>query len=164
MGSSIHRHLYDNPNNHHLPKARKASARLGIFDSQGDEMKLLLTRCVSSDKGTFGVLSLDNEPLCVTCEDPWNDNKRQVSCIPTGTYECKKFSGLRFKDVWELLNVPGRSAILIHAGNTIDDTHGCILVGRSFSHMGKLPSVMQSREALNELRLKLPDTFTLEVR
>jgi hypothetical protein len=127
-------------------------------------VSLTLTRCTSSAKGTFGVLSMDDEPLCVTCEDPWNQNKRQVSCIPKGIYNVIKRNSPKYKDHWHVQDVPGRDLILIHAGNTIDDTLGCILVGRAFSHLGKLPSVMQSKEAMSELRAKLPDQFTLEIR
>ena len=122
-----------------------------------------LYRGPSSDKGTFGMLCLGDMPLCVTCEDPWNDNRKQISCVPAGTYSFKKFNGTRFKDVWDLQGVPGRSAILIHAGNTIDDTHGCILVGRCFSHLGNLPSVMQSQEAMQILREQLPDEGVIEI-
>lgn len=127
-------------------------------------MRLTLTRCVSSENGTFGILSMGDDPLVVTCEDSWNDNKTSISCIPTGAYECSKFSGTKFHDVWEVKNVPNRTTILIHAGNTINDTHGCILVGRAFSKIGNLSSVMQSQEALAVLRDKLLDNFTLVVR
>ncbi len=125
---------------------------------------LKLTRACSSDKGTFGTLCMDEMPLCVTCEDPWNDNVSNISCIPKGIYQCRKFNGNKFKDVWEIVNVPNRSAILIHAGNTIDDTHGCILIGRCFSKLGGLPAVLQSQDAMTELRTKLPDEFELVVR
>jgi len=121
---------------------------------------IILTRGATTAKGTFGILTMDGEPLCVTCEDPWNDNKTNISCIPDGEYNCSKFSGTKFKDVWEIKNVPGRSAILIHAGNTIEDTHGCVLVGRSFN--GR--AITESQAALAMLRKKLPDNFTLTVR
>ena len=122
-----------------------------------------LKRISSTDKGTFGALLIDQIPVCVTCEDPWNDNQSNISCIPSGTYQCSKFSGSKFTNVWMLKDVPDRNYILIHAGNTIDDTHGCILVGRSFSMLGSLPSVMQSKEALDILRGKLPDEFSLTI-
>lgn len=127
-------------------------------------MTLTLTRVCSSGKGTFGVLTSDEIPLCVTCEDPWEDNASNISCIPKGKYKCRKFNGAKFKDVWEVMNVPDRSAILIHAGNTIEDTHGCILVGRCFSKLGGYPAVLQSNDAMTELRAKLPQEFELEVR
>ena len=127
------------------------------------ESLLTLRRVCTSEKGTFGVIVRDDIPICLTCEDPWNDNRREISCIPSGTYIFKKFNGTKYKDVWEIENIPGRDAILIHAGNTIDDTRGCILVGRSFSYLGSLPSVMQSREALQILRDALPDEGVIEI-
>jgi len=127
-------------------------------------MNLNLTRVCTSEKGTFGVLTKDGEPICVTCEDPWKDNQRRISCIPEGEYQCRKHNGLRYVNVWEITNVPNRSAILIHSGNTTDDTEGCILVGNGFSHMDGNPAVINSLATLNELRKTLPDEFTLTVR
>lgn len=127
-------------------------------------MNVDIHRMPSVMTGTFGILAIDNVPVCVTCEDPWYDNAVAVSCIPPGKYTCEKFSGERFKDVWEVKNVPGRSAILIHSGNTINDTHGCILVGNGFGILNGLPSVVDSLTTLNVLRRRLPATFTLTVR
>jgi len=127
-------------------------------------MNLIITRGALSKQGTFGMLAIGDVPLCVTCEDPWENNQIGASCIPTGFYNCRKFNGSRFKDVWEVLNVPGRTAILIHAGNTINDTHGCILVGRCFGSSNGLPAVLQSQEALAILRDKLPDEFQLTIK
>lgn len=124
---------------------------------------ITLHRLRSSDQGTFGVLIKDGHPLCVTCEDPWNDNERNNSCVPTGVYQCHKHTGTRFSNVWELQNVPGRSAILIHSGNNINDTHGCILVGNGFSKLDGLPSITDSLATLNKLRSTLPDNFTLTI-
>lgn len=127
-------------------------------------MKVELTRVCSSDNGTFGVLSINNEPICVTCEDPWKDNSPNISCIPIGNYQCVKFSGTKYKDVWEVTNVPGRSAILIHNGNTIKDTQGCILVGLLFTKIKGTPAVGNSLLALDKLRYLLPDKFTLVIK
>lgn len=124
---------------------------------------LVLRRTTSSDTGTFGVLSRNGKTLCVTCEDPWNDNRRGESCIPAGRYLCKPFSGAKYKNVWEVTGVPGRSAILIHAGNTIQDTQGCILVGQQLGTVDGLPAVVGSRAALEALRLTLPREFWLTV-
>lgn len=124
---------------------------------------ILLRRLYSTDQGTFGVMSMDGKPICVTCEDPWNNNQQNASCVPLGAYQCHKHTGERFSNVWELQDVPNRSAILIHSGNNIKDTHGCILVGHGFSQLDGLPSITDSLATLNRLRTLLPDDFTLTI-
>lgn len=129
---------------------------------------LSLVRVATSDKGTFGVLTQDGLPLCVTCEDPWNDNKRGVSCIPAGEYDVhrhnwERSNNYKYKQCWHVVAVPGRSAILIHAGNTIQDTRGCILVGNRYGTLGDLPAVLSSRDTLNVLRETLPERFRINI-
>lgn len=124
---------------------------------------LTLTRGASGPKGTFGILAMDGEPLCLTCEDPWNENRTGESCIPPGTYRCVPHDGPRFKNVWQVTGVPGRTAILIHGGNTIRDTSGCVLCGSAFGRLDGLPGVMNSTATLNMLRATLPRTFDLKV-
>lgn len=122
-----------------------------------------LHRGHSSSEGTFGILYRDSRPLCVTCEDPWLDNAVGKSCIPSGRYRVKAFSGIRYQNVWEITGVPGRSAILIHHGNTINDTRGCVLVGRGFATLNGLPSITDSVATLTMLRRELPKEFWLTV-
>jgi hypothetical protein len=128
---------------------------------------LVLQRGPGTAYGTHGTLSVDGgERLCYTLEEPWKDNEPRVSCIPPGRYQVIRHgwepdSPVKFKRVWHVLNVPGRDAILIHAGNTIADTMGCILVGLGVNEQG----ITQSQAALEKLRLLLPERgFTLEVR
>lgn len=122
-----------------------------------------LNRTSFGADGVFGVLSLREIPLCITCENPWLDNRQNVSCIPAGIYQCVPHNGFKYKDCWRLLDVPGRSAILIHAGNTIRDTEGCILPGLQLGTLKGLPAVLQSKAAMTRLRDVLPETFILEV-
>jgi len=122
-------------------------------------MKVILDRFKETRDGTFGRLILDGKVLCVTLEEPWLGNKSKISCIPAGTYTANKYSGTKFKDVWHVEEVPGRSFILIHAGNTIEDTEGCILVGTRHNSVG----VVESKKALDYLRTVLSKSFTLEV-
>lgn len=123
-----------------------------------------LYRVAQSAKGTFGVLVVDYKPVCVTCEDPWNDNQSNISCIPAGVYDCRKFNGNKYKNVWEVTNVPNRSAILIHNGNDTRDTEGCILVGQGFFQYEDNPAISNSRATLEMLRATLPDEFILNIQ
>lgn len=113
----------------------------------------------SKDAPTYGVMILQDIPLCVTVERPWLDNQKNASCIPPGVYKCSPHNGAQFKDVWKLENVPGRSAILIHAGNTSSDVQGCIAVGQAFYNGG----ISNSRMTMDMLRKTLPEHFTLEI-
>lgn len=127
-----------------------------------------ITRYESSNNGTFGRLYIDGAYVCETLEDPWNDNHHGNSCIPRGVYPCiphgwEDDSPVKFKRVWEVTHVQGRSAILIHEGNTIEDTHGCILVGSQRGALSGRPAILKSRQALSHLRDILPVRFTLVI-
>ena len=91
------------------------------------------------------------------------NNHPKISCIPAGVYKCTKHNGGKYKDVWILHDVPNRSVILIHNGNTEDNTEGCIVVGSMFGNLGGKYAVLRSREALDKLRGVLPNTFWLRV-
>lgn len=124
---------------------------------------VILERDFSGPEGTFGRLIEHGLHLCYTCEDPWNNNQQGMSCIPEGLYTCSPHSGPKYQNVWQVEGVPGRSAILVHQGNTIDDTQGCILVGASLGEVKGKPAVTGSRVALDKLREHLPMVFKLEV-
>lgn len=123
-----------------------------------------LRRFYHSKDGVLGELYYRARFLCNTLEDPDNNNLVGNSCIPEGTYKVVPHNGTRYKNVWRLEDVPGRSAILIHQGNTLNDTRGCILVGRRTGTLKGLPAVLESRAALDLLRKTLPKTFTLTIR
>lgn len=80
------------------------------------------------DYGTLGILRAD-QFSCWTLERPWFDNVRNVSCIPEGVYEVRPDAEGRFTGNPEVQDVPGRSEIIIHQGNKVTDSAGCILVG-----------------------------------
>ena len=128
-------------------------------------MELLLTREPSRDGATFGKLTADGEFICYTLEDQVREVDGQPvsawkvpgkTAIPRGTYRIgMTFSG-RFQKVMPLLiGVPGFSGIRIHAGNTIDDTDGCILTGEEiFGH-----GLLFSRKALTALTKRINDVL-----
>lgn len=120
-----------------------------------------LTRSYS-EIATYGVMVYEGLPLCVTLELPWRSNRRNVSCIPSGDYKCTYYSSDRFPNAFLLHGVPDRSSILIHPGNTLNDTKGCILPGVSF-HLNSI-GVDSSVASLIHMIMNVPSTFDLEVR
>jgi hypothetical protein len=71
-----------------------------------------------------------------TCEEEWRDNERNESCIPAGTYICRRTTYWKHNiPTFEVCEVPDRSRILFHTGNTEEDSDGCILLGRSIGHL-----------------------------
>jgi hypothetical protein len=122
-----------------------------------------LQRSPSTDQGTFGVLTFGTQAVR-TLELPWRENRRQVSCIPPGTYRCSMVRSPKFGRVYHVASVPGRSAVLIHSANLAGDAdkgyttqlQGCIAPCLRTGLMRNKTGVMQmagllSRPALNQL-------------
>ena len=79
-------------------------------------MELLLQRAYFKE-GTNGTLFCSDTFLCHTIELPWENNKRNISCIPEGQYEIEPRFSKRFQHHLILKNVIGRSFILFHPAN-----------------------------------------------
>lgn len=118
-------------------------------------MELILNRIFKGADYTIGNLYIDNEYFCDTLEDTdrnlssdmteaeiSNIKIKSKTAIPTGSYKITldvispKFSKSNtYKSINgklpRLLNVKGFEGILIHIGNTNEDTDGCILVGQN---------------------------------
>lgn len=125
--------------------------------------QLRLSRIAETDGATLGVLSVDGRPLFVTLEDSWKDNARQVSCIPDGEYTIRRHTSPKFGLCYSVDNVPNRSHILIHAGNTSDDTQGCILVGLQFGELKGRPAILRSKDAMVLLLARLAKEGTAKL-
>lgn len=84
-------------------------------------------------------------------ELPWADNHPDISCIPTGVY--KATHHVRHDGLPSLLlaDVPGRTEVEIHPGNTTANTHGCILIGKGAYCSLTAAGVSQSDDAMTEL-------------
>lgn len=124
--------------------------------------QLTIKRVLQDNFGTHGNLYLNNlldTFMCYTEELPWLDNEQGVSCIPDGMYECTRHNSPDHPNTWQVNNVPNRTEVLIHTGNTMKDTKGCILVGLIKTPEG----VGNSVAALAYLNTILPETFTLHI-
>lgn len=117
---------------------------------------LYLFRYLYHPEGTFGTL-VHEYPICQTVERYWRLNKKDVSCIPAGTYKCEKSEftrrdGSKYPCL-EVMDVPGnRTDIKMHIANDpILDLTGCVAPGvengRSKTYMG----VLRSTEALERV-------------
>ena len=128
-------------------------------------MKITLKRIASRPDGTFSVLLADGLPCAVTLERPWRDNRKGESCIPAGAYTCVRVNSPKFGQTWMVQDVPGRSEILFHAGNTFIDSHGCILVAERYVvWQDGSAAISDSRVGMAELMSLTRDLVSFDLR
>ena len=122
-------------------------------------MNLLLKREIFSNKSTIGRLWIDGEPKFWTMEDVVRDVKIPgETAIPYGNYEVIVTFSNRFKKPLPLLlDVPNFTGIRIHAGNTSEDTEGCILIGMSHGQ----DIIYKSQLAMNQFLPQLEAALDL---
>ena len=142
------------------------------FIKKINTMKITIKRIARKPTYTIGKLYVNGKYICDTLEDADRGLSQNMSlnelkarkikgktAIPTGTYTLSlntispRFGQQTFyKQVcggWlpRLLDVPAFEGVLIHCGNTADDTDGCILVGRNLQ-VGK---VLNSKDTFRSL-------------
>lgn len=149
-------------------------------------MKLLLKRIAKMQKYTIGKLYIDGEYFADTLEDTDRNltstmSKDEIAkvkvygktAIPTGIYvvDMNTVSPKFGKRSWaqpykgkvpRLQNVPGYEGVLIHPGNTADDTSGCILVGRNKVKGQVVESQKTFHSLMNILKKDNNITITIE--
>jgi len=147
-------------------------------------VNLTLHRYAYMPTYTLGTLVADDLQLA-TIERPWMPNpagaggQLSVSCVPDGDYQIVPHDSARWPNTYALVNHAlgvyhqmrpagqtwGRTAILIHVGNTVRDVIGCIAVGTRAVMTGGEFSVVESRIAMDKLRAKLGRaTHALSIR
>ena len=111
-------------------------------------MLISLKREAPRGKAVFGRLVVDGGMLAM------DTLENLTYAIPDGFYRVRMTYSPRFQEVLPILDgVIGRTGIRIHAGNTIEHTEGCILVGDADqSHLSPTNRLLSSRRRLNELR------------
>ncbi len=105
-------------------------------------MLITVNRFTSDDDTTISTVSVDGRFVCFGLEDEFRENKVVGETrIPAGRYKIgvrrtggfhnrytRKFSDMH-RGMLHVLDVPSFEYILIHVGNTDDNTEGCLLVG-----------------------------------
>ncbi len=124
---------------------------------------LVLQRVTTGAQGTFGRLfDAAGAALCWIVELPERANQPQRSCILPGVYPVEhlpRSASGRYRDVYWLPAVPGRSGILIHAGNFAgdqaqgwrSDSWGCLLPALRLGLLAGQRAGLASRAALARL-------------
>jgi hypothetical protein len=128
-------------------------------------MQVKIKRTSHLPTATLGTLTIEGvkTDAIYTLENPKRATDKD-SRIPAGVYKCKPYSGARYKDVYIIENVPNRTAILFHFGNTEKDTLGCILLGNRIGKIGSEPAVLESKRCFERFRSLIgKQEFTLTI-
>lgn len=122
-------------------------------------MFILLHRIAKRANYTIGRLSIEDEYYCDTLEPTEREGGVKImgrTAIPKGVYRILiTYSPRMKKKAPLLLNVPNFEGVRIHAGNTYNDTEGCILCGFN-TIVGKLT---QSKKTTDALVAKIADAM-----
>ena len=84
---------------------------------------------------TVSRITVDGVYVCDGMEDKVRvlnsieDKIKHKTAIPAGTYKGVLFTSKKFGKVIHILDVPYFTEILMHKGNTADDSSGCVLCG-----------------------------------
>ena len=149
-------------------------------------IKVLVKRIAKKTKYTIGKLFINGVFYANTLEDTDRDLTQNMSedeikskkiygetAIPTGTYKIDmgtispKFKNHSWAKPYKgkiprLINVKGFDGVLIHPGNSDQDTFGCLLVGKN-DVVGKVTnSVNYFHKIMTELT-KEPNNITLTI-
>lgn len=152
-------------------------------------MELFIRRVYEGETYTIGHLYVNGTYFCDTLEPPvrrlparceYTERGAVCRCkekvwghtaIPAGEYPVAVTYSQKFRArMMRVLKVPHFSGILLHQGNTVKDTQGCILVGKntvkgklavSLLTMRQLRSMVWKALAVERVRLKIAGPLLL---
>lgn len=133
-------------------------------------MKLKLIRTEYTDTYTMGDLYVNDEFFCNTIEDRYRNLETEAkvpgeTAIPLGTYKVIVNMSPRFgRELPRLLDVPHFEGVLIHRGNTAEDSAGCIILGeKGISRVNNsTPYEIKLTEILKEIQSN-GETIEIEI-
>jgi len=98
-------------------------------------------RTFQDKKQTSGICTIFNEDRfalfsTVCLERGWQNNERNVSCLPKGSYPLVLEHSNRFgKDLWEIKESEPRTECKFHSASFWHDLNGCISLGVRYKHI-----------------------------
>ena len=127
-------------------------------------MLLSLIRINESPNETTGILLIGGKPFCGTLEPPVVPNATHPKgAIPLGWYKLTLTKSAKFGRVLPLLHfVPRFEGIRMHAGNIVEHTSGCILVGQ-LSGNTLLHSRQTEKDLVSQLQKHYSDETYIEI-
>lgn len=152
-------------------------------------MKILLKRTAKKPTYTIGKIYVDGQYVCDCIEDKDRGLKQSMTleqinklkvygqtAIPTGEYKVtlNVISPKYSKSTWykqnangarvpRILNVKGFDGVLIHTGNTAEDSHGCIIIGQN-KEVGKVINSKETFKKFYQILQSSKDDITLTIQ
>lgn len=140
-------------------------------------MKLKLVRRFLGSEYTIGSLLINGVKFCDTLEDKVRDLNHDgdlddqgegkvygQTAIPYGTYKIELSMSPHFKrELPRLVGVKGFEGVLIHRGNTDEDSSGCILVGENKIKGMVINSTLYEVNLVKAIRLAIADGESVEI-
>ena len=125
-----------------------------------------LIRLEESKFGTFGVLKLNKDIFCLTIEPPDNENISNISSIPAQQYICEQIISPKYGETFQVIDVPERTHVLFHAGNIVEHTKGCIILGETVGKLRGKRALLNSGATFRRfmILLKEENKFHLTIR
>ncbi len=146
----------------------------------------ILKRNYTPECTTGDLINSDGKHIVYTLEPPNRKNAKdnpdtkenEAGCIPEGTYLCfkrdpKVYAKARFKDNWEISNVPNKAGVVFHSGNYWFQSQSCILLATHIQNMNPRndPSFDNNKkwlasgsiDALNKFSKIMPNRFMLKI-
>lgn len=144
-----------------------------------------IIRTYHPEEATCGHLYDDKKKEIICTLEPPNRNNakddpdtaiNEAGCISEGTYHVKRrdpkiYEDARFKDNWEILNVPNKSGVVFHSGAYWTDSKSCILTATTVIDMNPKNDVKfdknkrwlaaQGKDALKKFSQIMPSEFEL---
>jgi hypothetical protein len=140
-------------------------------------MKLKVVRETKNDVCTIGSLFINDVFFCYTLEDKDRGLKQSdsllfiqakkifgLTAIPSGFYKLTVNQSPKFKRMLpRILDIKGFDGVLLHRGNSANDSLGCILIGYKKGENSIFESTKAETDLVNRLLLHNNEVHSIEI-